>query len=91
MLEDSDSSKTEGAQVTVKDSSLYEEVMLFGIKEIPDCFQGWVVEGTDGPRARNKKAEVVMKTYLATLVKLLDSLLESDMLKFVYQNAYPLV
>lgn len=91
VLEDTDSSKNESLQVTVKDSSLYEQVMLFGIKEIPDCFEGWMVQGKEGPRARNKKAEVVIKTYLATLVKLLDSLHETDMLKFVYQNAYPLV
>lgn len=77
--------------MTVKDSVLYEQVMLFGIKEIPLCIEDWIVTGQDGLRAKNKKLQIMIKSYLSTLVKLIDSLHEPDMLKFVYQNAYPLV
>jgi hypothetical protein len=50
--------------------------MLFGIKEIPLCFENWINFDSENNlyKAKNKKAEIIMKTYLITLNKLLENI-----------------
>lgn len=55
ILEEADEKKKEGLEVNIKESELYEQVMVFGLKEVANCLNKWTREDRDGVMAVSKQ------------------------------------
>jgi len=58
--------------------------MEFGLKEFPSSFDGYLVHHNGSYKPKNRKLELILKTYLSCYVKFIGNVHDENMLVYIF-------
>ena len=61
--------------------------MEFGLKEFPSNFDNYITEQNGEYKVKNRKLELILKTYLSCYVKFINNVYDDNMLLYIFTAA----